>query len=95
MTTELTAVSTYGWYTDDEHELDLLSSVSTFGWYGVTLADLVEFFQTVDFGLIIDQIHDLGLVLEVQHELGNLEITQAKQLGNFEITQNFNLRLRR
>lgn len=93
--TELTAVSTFGWFTDDEHEVDLLTSISTFGWYGVTLAQLIEYFQTVDFGLIIDQLHGMGLEIEVVHELGNQAITTACPLGDFDTTQVFNVRLRR
>ena len=95
MTTELTSVSTFGWFTDSDHSLDLLTSVSTFGWYGVTLEELIEFFGTVDFGLIIDQLNEFGLEIEIEHELGTMSIAQAKQLKDFEITQIKNFRLRR
>lgn len=95
MSTELTAVSTFGWFSDADNELDLLTSVSTFGWYGVTLKDLIDFFNTVDFGLIIDQVNELGLEIEAQCDLGNFVITQEYQLKNLDITQTLNLRLRR
>jgi len=96
MTTELTAVSTFGWYTDDStHELDLLTSVSTRGWYGVTLKDLIERYPTLEFGLIIDQLHEMGVEIEEIHEIENLEITQLEELGNFKITQLFDIELKR
>jgi hypothetical protein len=96
MTTELTAVSTFGWYTDDStHELDLLTSVSTRGWYGVTVKDLIEAFPTVDFGLIIDRLHEVGFEIEQIHDLENLEVTTLEQIGNFEITQLINFNLKR
>ena len=96
MTTELTAVSTFGWYTDDStHELDLLTSVSTRGWYGVTLKDLIEKFPTLEFGLIIDRLHEMGLEIEAIHEIEDLEINTLEELGNFEITQLFGINLKR
>jgi len=96
MTTELTAVSTFGWYTDDStHELDLLTSVSTRGWYGVRLKDLIETFPTLEFGLIIDQLHEMGVEIEEIHEIEDLEIKTLEELGNFEITQLLGINLRR
>lgn len=96
MTTELTAVSTFGWYTDDStHELDLLTSVSTRGWYGVTLKDLIERYPTLEFGLIIDQLHEMGVEIEAIHEIENLEIKTLEELGNFEITQLLGINLKR
>jgi hypothetical protein len=95
--TALTEVSTFGWFAADGTKADLLTSISTFGWYGVevSLVELIDFFQTVDFGLIIDQLHQLGLEIEVIHELESQTITTAEQLGSFEITQVFNMRLKR
>lgn len=96
MTTELTAVSTFGWYTDDStHELDLLTSVSTRGWYGVTLKDLIEKFPTLELGLIIDRLHEVGVEIEEIHEIENLEIKTLEELGNFEITQLLGINLKR
>lgn len=96
MSTELTAVSTFGWYTDEStHEIDLLTSVSTFGWYGVTLKDLIEAFPTVEFGLIIDQLHEMGIEIEAIHEIEDLEITTLEKLGNFEIEQILDIELKR
>lgn len=96
MTTELTAVSTFGWYTDDSiHELDLLTSVSTRGWYGVSLKDLIEKFPTLEFGLIIDQLHEMGFEIEEIHEIENLEIKTLEELGQFEITQLLGINLKR
>ena len=96
MTTELTSVSTFGWFTDEStYELDLLTSVSTRGWYGVTLKDLIERYPTLDFGLIIDRLHEVGVEIEAIHEIENLEIKTLEELGNFEITQLYNINLKR
>jgi len=96
MTTELTSVSTFGWFTDEStYELDLLTSVSTHGWYGVTLKDLIERYPTLDFGLIIDRLHEVGVEIEEIHEIENLEIKTLEELGNFEITQLYNINLKR
>lgn len=96
MTTELTSVSTFGWYADEStHDIDLLTSVSTHGWYGVTIKDLIEQFPTLDFGLIIDRLHEVGVEVETIHDIENLEITQCEELGNFSITQLFGINLKR
>jgi hypothetical protein len=96
MSTELTAVSTFGWYADEStHDIDLLTSVSTFGWYGVTLKDLIERYPTLEFGLIIDRLHEMGVEIEAIHEIENLEIKTLEELGNFEITQLLGINLKR
>jgi hypothetical protein len=92
--TDLTSISTFGWYSGDGFESDLLTAVSTFGWYGVTAEQLVEVFQTVDFGLIIDQLNEIGLEIEgVEHQLA-LEITRDYEKG-LNIDRVFNIRLKR
>lgn len=72
--TDLTSVSTFGWYTDtEEYEQDLLTSVSTFGWYGITLDDIINVYPELAFGLIIDR----ELPLEV-HTTQTYRITLIK-----------------
>jgi len=93
--TALTEVATFGWFAEEGQDVDLLTSISTFGWYGVTLGELVDYFQTADFGLIIDQLHAIGLEIEVVHALGNIEITRNCPFGDFNISQVFNIRLKR
>jgi hypothetical protein len=93
--TALTEVATFGWFADEGQDVDLLTSISTFGWYGVTLGELIEYYQTVDFGLIIDQLHGMGLEIEVVQTMGNLPITRNCPLGDFKTTQIFNIRLKR
>lgn len=96
MTTELTAISTFGWYTQDStHELNLMTSISTFGWYGVTLKDLIERYPTLNFGLIIDQLHSVGVEIQTIYEIENLSIQQVEELGNFNIAQMFGINLKR
>jgi TctA family transporter len=93
--TELTAVSTFGWFAAEGYDVDLLTAISTFGWYGVTLEELQAFTNTVNFGLIIDQLHELGLEIEIVHEGGNTEILTSCPLGELSMTQIFNVRLKR
>lgn len=95
MITDLTSVSTFGWYSDEEYDVDLLTSISTFGWYGATLKDLIDGFPTVDFGLIIDRLHEIGFEIEEIHEIENLSIQMLEEIGNFEITQLINFNLKR
>lgn len=92
--TDLTSISTFGWYSGEGFESDLLTAVSTFGWYGVTVQDLVEEFQTLDFGLIIDQLHEMGLEIEgVEYDMA-VEITRELQKG-LSIDRVLNIRMRR
>lgn len=94
--TELTAVSTFGWFTDtEEFDQDLLTSVSTFGWYGMTLRDLIDIYPTRNFGLVICQLKSAGLEIEQLHEIEDLEIHTLEELGNFEITRLLNIELKR
>ena len=92
--TDLTSISTFGWYSGEGFESDLLTAVSTFGWYGVTVQDLIEEFQTVDFGLIIDQLYEMGLEIEgVEYDMA-VEITRELQKG-LSIDRVLNIRMRR
>ena len=60
ISTDLTSVSTHGWYTDESaYDRDALTAVSTFGWYGISLEELIDQFnQQLGFGLTIDQIFE-------------------------------------
>jgi hypothetical protein len=92
-TFSLTSVSTLGWFSEGTEDVDFLTSVSTNGWYGVTLKDLIEKFPTVDFGLIIDQFHNMGVEIEQIHEIEDWSIARVQEVGNFEITQLFDIKL--
>lgn len=72
--TDLTAVSTHGWFADDGKTVDLLRAVGTHGWYGVTVGDLVEFFKTVDFTLIVKRLEEIGLEIQTEQDIDPLEI---------------------
>jgi hypothetical protein len=74
VSTELTAVSTHGWFASEGYQQDLLRSVGTFGWYGTTIGDLVEFFKTVDFTLIVKRLEEIGLEIKTEMDIEGLDI---------------------
>jgi|32_taG_2_1085360.scaffolds.fasta_scaffold03298_3 hypothetical protein len=58
--TDLTTVSTFGWFSEEDNN-DLLLSVATFGWYALlTEAEAVE--VIFDFLLCIMQSIDIELI---------------------------------
>ena len=59
MSSDLTAVSTYGWYTTSA-VVDELVPVSTFGWY-FTLSDIVENPDIIAFLLNINRQMEINL----------------------------------
>ncbi len=92
MSTELTAVSTHGWFASPDFTHDLLRSVGTFGWYGVTVGDLVDFFKTVDFTLIVKRLEELGLEIHQIEDIDPVEImTQLDASLTITPSKNFNL----
>ncbi len=96
MTSDLTSISTFGWYADtQEYNQDLLETVSTFGWYGLTIKDIVDKYPTVDIDLIIDQLLEIGLEIETVHDIEHLEISTLLGIGNLEITRMLGVELER
>lgn len=96
MTSDLTSISTFGWYADtQEYNQDLLETVSTFGWYGLTIKDIVDKYPTVDIDLIIDQLLEIGLEIETIHDIEHLEISTLLGIGNLEITRMLGVELER
>lgn len=73
--TDLTSISTNGWYADSGKTVDLLRAVSTYGWYGITVGDLVDYFQVADFTLIIKRLEEMGLQIAASSDIGSLDIT--------------------
>ncbi len=96
MTSDLTSISTFGWYADtQEYNQDPLTTVSTFGWYGLTIKDLVDKYPTVEIDLIIDQLLELGLEIETIHDIEDLEVGFLLEIGNLEITRLLGINLKR
>lgn len=61
MTTDLCAVSTYGWF-PETLTIEDLTPISTFGWYLGTLVQLGDP-DLINFALFITQIKDMELQL--------------------------------
>lgn len=92
MSTDLTAVSTHGWFADDGNNVDLLRAVGTYGWYGITVGDLVDFFQTADFTLIISRLREMGLEINLIEEIDPVEImTNMSNTVEIRTIKEFNL----
>lgn len=90
--TDLTAVSTHGWFADEGKQVDLLRAVGTFGWYGITVGDLVEFFKTQNFTLIISRLKEMGLEINRVEEIDPVEImTNLSNTVEIRTTKEFNL----
>lgn len=86
MSTELTAVSTHGWFASEGFQQDLLRSIGTIGWYGTTIGDLVEFFKTVDFTLIVSRLEELGLEIKTEFDIDTLDV-MSELSRSVEITR--------
>jgi hypothetical protein len=92
MSTDLTAVSTHGWFADDGKNVDLLRAVGTYGWYGITVGDLVDFFQTQDFTLIISRLREMGLEINMVETIDPVEIMlNLDNTLEIRTTKEFNL----
>ena len=91
--TELTAVSTNGWFASEGYTVDLLTAVGTNGWYGITVEELISTFQTANFSLLVNRLEELGLEIQTTEDINPLEImTSRSQTVTIKTIKNFGLK---